>query len=491
RLGMGHGPRAERETEEVGGGGHARLEGHLREERLGQPRAAASRIAESVVRGGLHVRGPDLLRGPVLRHHGATGRDRGEEEEERQQDHTALVGTGYGDPSAHRNLPMLVAAIDGGARREVCRPRAGRTSAGCGARGSVSAVRRPIHEEGKGISFLGRSSMQMRSSSVRLLAALAWVAPCLAAAPAGAEESPFEFFNVYSCGDIGTAEAPYHSDFQGLSGASGSAHFRSMSLNDLGAIPSDYAIFVGGDFEMTGAVNHGGVEAAGDLRLHSISVDGDLAGGGDLDADGGLCDGDVRVAGNAQLAGFTVTGSVTEGAVFSPTWDHDWVADYLRSRSTDFAAYAATAEYEERWGELIFRGSEQLNVFCVEAAALETAWGVTIEAAEGQTVIVNVRGSDAELTYMSWRLSGGIARSGVLLNFYEAATLEITGIEVLGSILAPQAIVQFPAGLVQGGLWVGELRGGGQVNQGSFTEPQDPPTPARMKSWGAMKATFR
>lgn len=82
------------------------------------------------------------------------------------------------------------------------------------------------------------------------------------------------------------------------------------------------------------------------------------------------------VAGEAQLPGFTVAGYVQEGAPFNPTWDHDW-------------------------GEIVFIGNEELNVFFVDASVLADAWGVKINASAGQTVIVNVNGSDAEITYMS------------------------------------------------------------------------------------------
>ncbi len=71
----------------------------------------------------------------------------------------------------------------------------------------------------------------------------------------------------------------------------------------------------------------------------------------------------------------------------------------------------------------------------------------------------------------------------------EAETLEISNVEVLGSILAPHAATYFPSGLVQGGLWVGDLKGGGQVNYGFFIEPE-PSTAVGETSWGELKSRY-
>ena len=329
--------------------------------------------------------------------------------------------------------------------------------------------------------------MLARATCVPLFIALAFLCPRADAT----DQSPFTSFNVYSLGDIGCQSSPYHSDFQGLSGARGSVWFSSMSLNDLGLVASDYAIFVGGAFDMTGAVNNGGIEATGSMHLHSISVAGDISGGADLVASGGLCEGDLRVAGTADLQSFTVTGNIYEGYAFIPTWDHEWVSAFFTERSAYYGALDETGSYELQWGEVLFSADADINVFFIDADVIDAAWGVRITGSDGQSVIINIAGPQGSLSCMSWQLTGTIERSRVLVNFVEAQSLEIVGIEVLGSVLAPCAATSFPSGLVQGGLWVADLQGGGQVNYGYFEEPDEPPTPADISSWGRLKAAFR
>lgn len=328
------------------------------------------------------------------------------------------------------------------------------------------------------------------ATRTQVLPVLVLIALCVFGQASADGESPFMYFNVYSLGDIGSPAAPYHSDYQGLSGAAGSVWLYDMSLNDIGPVPSTYAIFVGGAFTMTGAVNNGGVEAGDLIGVTQFSVDGDMSGGADLLAVGGLCTGDITVAGSADIQSFTVQGSVYEGVPFVPECDHTAVSAFFTERSAFYGAMSPTQSYTYSGGEIWFDATDLVAVFEVDASVVDTAWGVKISGTEDQTVIINVTGTVASLTYMDWTLTGTIERSRILVNFLEAETLEISNIEVLGSILAPHAAVYFPSGLVQGGLWVGNLDGGGQVNHGIFIEPE-PSSATENVSWGRVKALYR
>ncbi|MBN1827380.1 MAG: choice-of-anchor A family protein [Candidatus Eisenbacteria bacterium] len=309
------------------------------------------------------------------------------------------------------------------------------------------------------------------------------------AAAAGSGVDPFLFFNVFSLGDIGSAASPYHSDYQGIGGCAGSAWFSGMSLNDVGPVPGDFAFFAGETFTFTGAVNNGGVEAGGDVFLTGVSVQGDVVSGGDVTGSGGSVNGDLTAAGTATLTALTVSGAVSEGIPFTPTVDPDAVSSFLLARSTYYGALPATGS-PFVGGQVAFNGAAGTNVFDVDASAIDAAWGVAVVAPAEATVIVNVRGTAGAITNMDWQVSGGIPLDHLLIHFPEADSLRITGVAVRGNILAPHAICDFPSGLVTGGLWVGELRGGGQVNHGFFTEPQ-PPTSVRSASWGSVKRMFR
>jgi hypothetical protein len=63
----------------------------------------------------------------------------------------------------------------------------------------------------------------------------------------------------------------------------------------------------------------------------------------------------------------------------------------------------------------------------------------------------------------------GTSEDKVLLNFYEADTLDISYINVTAAILAPNAVLNFPSGLVTGQVMVRCLFGAGQMSLNIFT----------------------
>ncbi|MFH1279426.1 MAG: choice-of-anchor A family protein [Candidatus Eisenbacteria bacterium] len=311
----------------------------------------------------------------------------------------------------------------------------------------------------------------------------------LFASPA-AGESPFGRFAVFSLGDIGNTEQPYHSDFQGVGAAAGSAVFFGMSLNDLGLPAGEVSFFAGGDFTFTGSIRHGGVEAGGEVTMMGVSIEGDLKAGGDVAGNGGSIDGDVEAAGSISLTSLTVGGETKQGEPFSPTEDLGAASEFFLERSDHYASLAPTGT-PDIGGQVVFDAGPGRNVFEIAASDMDAAWGAAIRGPAGATIIVNVLGVSGALTNMDWQVTGGAGLTGVLVHFPEATSLEIQGVALFGNILAPRAATYFPAGLVVGGLWVGDLQGGGQVNYGTFVEPDETPTSTHSTSWGAIKKTFR
>jgi hypothetical protein len=93
---------------------------------------------------------------------------------------------------------------------------------------------------------------------------------------------------------------------------------------------------------------------------------------------------------------------------------------------------------------------------------MSTCNDFTIDAPSGSLVIINVSG-----TTVSW--TGGMELSGVkneniILNFYEAKTLTIHGIALYGSVLAPQATLNYSSGTIYGQTIVNNCVGAGQFN---------------------------
>ncbi len=107
-----------------------------------------------------------------------------------------------------------------------------------------------------------------------------------------------------------------------------------------------------------------------------------------------------------------------------------------------------------------------LNVFQISGDTLNSVNGVTVNAPEGSTVIVNISGSN-----VSWQGDNdviGTNQTNVVYNFYEADTLLIGGIAVKGSILAPFSHLFFTSGQINGNVICHDVTGEGQINYSYF-----------------------
>lgn len=274
--------------------------------------------------------------------------------------------------------------------------------------------------------------------------------------------------NVIVLGDMGSALDPYSSDFQGAAAVAGDVYTSSFSLNDLDLAPDGISLYAGGAVDFTGAVEHGGIDAAGDIVLDAASVAGDVVGGGDLDGSG-LVTGDATVAGQF-LPGLalTVQGTVNENAPYTPALDLPVLAVYMQTFSSVVESKAPTTTAIEQWGEIIVEASSGMNVVEIAAGDLDAAWGIRIDGPPDARVYINVPDATATLDSLVWTYTGGVTAHETLLNYGDATQLTLMGGNHEVNILAPHAATEFPIGLLTGNLVVASLIGGGQVNDGGF-----------------------
>ena len=132
-------------------------------------------------------------------------------------------------------------------------------------------------------------------------------------------------------------------------------------------------------------------------------------------------------------------------------------------------------------------------MFTLTDTELASVSAFYIDAPLNSNVIVNVSGQSAELSNFGFFRNGsrvpdnnvearhdGSLTQGVLFNFFEALTLDIFSIGVKGSILAPQALVNFYDGHIDGQLIAGAFSGGdisefsGQINNYAFVAVPEP-----------------
>jgi hypothetical protein len=105
-----------------------------------------------------------------------------------------------------------------------------------------------------------------------------------------------------------------------------------------------------------------------------------------------------------------------------------------------------------QYGTMELKGDCQkaVQVFSIKSTDLATTNTLTTNCIPANaTVVINVTGASASIQNMGMQALGSI-REKVLFNFPSATSLKLTSVAVEGSILAPYAKVDQPAGRVEG-----------------------------------------
>ena len=255
-------------------------------------------------------------------------------------------------------------------------------------------------------------------------------------------------------------------DSQGRVAVGGNASFTNFTVADVSVDPNNVdGLVVGGKLDVTNGsqVGHGSVEVGGAYTLHS---------------------------GSLMISHGSLTTNV--GASNLPV-DFSAEGTYLKSLSQ--AQYsAADPTVAAQYGGLTFAASGPgASFFNVTAASFSGANTYNITGNAGETVVINVL-HDANQDPINFQnagvnLSGGITADHVLFNFVGfTGTLNISGIGVQGSILAPLASVAFGNGHIDGNLIAGSLSGSGETHViagGGFLRPVGPVRRAAPQHRGA------
>lgn len=310
----------------------------------------------------------------------------------------------------------------------------------------------------------------MKNSVVEKAAIAAGVASIALACSTACGAVNYWDFNVFSRSTIGTPGQGYGSDFQGASGAVGDVNFNGFTVKGVGGTSPSLArgFYGGGNFTLQGSVDHDGIEVAGNVTLNSGSVNGIVRAGGNLGGSSG------SVNGNAWLGGIkttgnplTVSGSLNENEPFSPTVNLGAVSSYFANVGNFAANHAPTTNFSMNFSQMVINATGPLTVVNITAANLAGVWGIHVVG--GGTVVVNLAGTNLNLTGLTWSYAGGSSAQKTLLNMNQATSINMQGSNEV-NMLAANAAVNFSSGLVTGNLIVGSLTGSGQVNWGGGFE---------------------
>ncbi|MEM8529629.1 MAG: choice-of-anchor A family protein [Chloroflexota bacterium] len=255
---------------------------------------------------------------------------------------------------------------------------------------------------------------------------------------------------------------------------------------------ADFNVFMLGDVTQSSSDTEGRMAAAGDVSLGGYSVadkldpsiwtDQDvLVVGGNLTyTSGRVYYGNAIYGGNADVSGSTtIDGTLSQGTPI----DFAAAENDLLDRSATLSQISANGTTQvQYWGgptaQVTLTGTDpDLNVFTVSGTDLSNTNTLRINAPAGSTVVINIDGTVNQMKNFGIFLEG-INRRNVLYNFYETTDLTLQGIGIEGSVLAPQADINFPHGVIYGTLIGASLEGIGQSNHEPFEGCGDiPPTP--------------
>lgn len=155
----------------------------------------------------------------------------------------------------------------------------------------------------------------------------------------------------------------------------------------------------------------------------------------------------------------------------APSVDIPAVKSQLTALSSSLATAASTGPTKIRDCYLsASRTTSDLNVYNIDGDIFENTDPnryciFSVEAPCSATVLINVSGTNINLTNFDLALgNSGLAPSQILVNFYEAQTLNLSDVQINGTILAPLATVTGAVSNTQfnrviGGLFAQELSG--------------------------------
>lgn len=222
---------------------------------------------------------------------------------------------------------------------------------------------------------------------------------------------------------------------------------------------NDYNVFVFEDFTGLNSDSWGAIAVGGDANFTNYGIASrktdtsrpSLVVGGDLSiTNGQVYGGDAYYGGTLSTSSTGIpNGQFVQGSVIDFAAEEQFYQDYSLQLS-ELTATETTTYFN--WGGIRLDGSAELNVFDLDGSQFSSTNNFVINAPSGSTVLVNVSGADLVLENFGMQLQGGITQNDILFNFFEADSIETSGLSFQGSALAPSADFSSSSGNFEGTL---------------------------------------
>jgi len=240
-----------------------------------------------------------------------------------------------------------------------------------------------------------------------------------------------------------------------------------------GAVPSLFNVFALNGFSASGSDSAGRVAAGGDITASNYQFASALtfACGTDPEDNGAVAGGSLSLT-DGSINGYGVYGSsltfvranvgcanIQDAAAI----DFSAAATILAARATQIQGLAATgnATYTDGWLLTLTCAGGDLEVFDTTGIDLASVHGYSLaNCASNASIFINSPGASIVPGSGSFFGQFDSLKTHVLWNFHQATSINLWGVGLKGSILAPSATVSYSSGNVDGQVFVSAVNCG-------------------------------
>ncbi|OMC86721.1 choice-of-anchor A family protein, partial [Paenibacillus odorifer] len=228
-------------------------------------------------------------------------------------------------------------------------------------------------------------------------------------------------------------------------------------------IAGDYNAFIFGKATVTASLR-GNLAAGGDTTTSSVDINMSngnkvpyaIVTGGNLDFTNGTVYGNIIHQGefNKVDSGSIISGTYRK--VTDTLIDFASAQQYYVNLSNQLATVPQNGTTELKYNGLYIKGDHSVNIFNLTADYFNQAGWTNVTASSGSTMIYTITGSTVNV-HKAFDLPQNTTGNNILYNFPDATAVNISGVEIKGSILAPKAALNISNGNVYGNVIAASL----------------------------------
>ena len=248
------------------------------------------------------------------------------------------------------------------------------------------------------------------------------------------------------------------------------------SNNPLG-LSSDFGLFVKNDIVQSGSDTGGRVAAGNSITLDNYDVGAtlhnsngtrdDLVAGNTIKFTNGSVDnGNIKYGQSSNIFNVSVpNGTSAQGNVI----DFNTQFSNLVSESNYISALNTNGSTTVIGKQIILAGSDaNINIFSVSSSLINNSSELILKAPVSSTIVINFTGNNFTFVNYGFTLNGNYG-SKILYNFNQGSAIDLKATGLRGSILAPNASINFNNANVKGAIIAGNLYGNGETDMDPFS----------------------